>query len=206
MIIVVANYKGGVGKTTIAINLAHAFKGSIKTYIVDFDPQKSLSVFEELYSKFDFDAKAKKIEFLSKEDYQKGKFEAKSVVIVDTPPYFIENFKVVFKDADYVILPTKTGLFDIANIAHILDAVGESTKIGILLNMVKPSTNLTSDAIIALKEFETDNVKVLNTQLSNRVSYIRSILQSNGIYESGDAKAKSEFESLIKEILIKITH
>lgn len=206
MIIVVANYKGGVGKTTIAINLAHAFKGSIKTYIVDFDPQKSLSVFEELYGNLESNAKDKKIEFLSKNDYQKGKFESKSVVIVDTPPYFIENFNVVFKDADYVILPTKTGLFDIANIAHILESIGEETKTGILLNMVKPSSNLTTDAISALKEFENDKVKVLNSQLSNRVSYIRSILQSNGIYESGDAKAKSEFESLIKEILINITH
>lgn len=197
-VILVINYKGGVGKSTIAVNLAHAFKAELKTYLMDMDSQNSLSL-------INWDG----IEKMDLTQFSKLDQKEEGLIVVDTPPYLMDNFDTVLSKADFIIIPTKASFFDIASCKHTVSRVlrvmnnNKKMKAGILLNMTKSSTSLTSDSEDVLRSF---GIPLMNTKLSDRVSFIRSVGLQNGIYSTGDAKAEKEFNALVKEILIKLAN
>jgi chromosome partitioning protein len=112
-VLVVLNGKGGVGKTTTAVNLAAIFAESWPVLLVDADPQASASWWVERSSKdLGFEAvQETNPKLLSKlksvQDY--------SLVVVDTPPALdSKSLAAVIPIADYVLLPTPPAPMDLA--------------------------------------------------------------------------------------------
>ena len=111
-ILVVLNGKGGVGKTTTAINLAATFSEKQKVLLVDADPQGSASWWVERNQKgIGFDLSQETNPTFLSSLRQVGDYE---IVVVDTPPALnSEAFAAVIPAADYVILPTPPAPMDL---------------------------------------------------------------------------------------------
>lgn len=194
-IITVAHQKGGVGKTTLALNIGYCLKHSLRVAILDSDPQGSISGLGEY---FGLDG----IDLVPLEDL--GKIQDNyDVAIIDTPPYLSSLLPDFFELSDYVLVPTKAGVLDIMAIRATIHLLNESIKkrptlkSGIVLNMIQHSTTLTQDIKEQLNNYD---IPVLSSMISQRVSYTRSPL-TGGIFETEDDKAKEEILNLTSEIL-----
>ena len=194
-IITVAHQKGGVGKTTLSLNLAYCFAQGTRVAIVDSDPQASAANLKEILSQHGIDL----IEPVDIPNVQ-DKYD---VVIIDTPPYLTTSLPDFFSYSDFVLVPTKASILDIMAIRATIQLLRQAQQLKpalktlIVLNMVKPVTTLTNDIKEALLHYD---FPLANTTVSDRVSYTRSPI-SGGVFETDHSKAKDEIISLTQEII-----
>jgi len=192
--ITIAHQKGGVGKTTLALNLAFCFADSARVALTDTDLQGSINSLGDLVSGVDL---------VSPEKVLGKQLKDHDLLIIDTPPYLTNRLSEFFAISDYVLIPTKPGFLDAmairATVALLREAMKKrpQLKAGIVLNMVLPRTSLTSEIRELLDGYE---LPVLETMIYQRVSYARSPV-TNGVFYSEDDKAKAEIQSLADNIL-----
>lgn len=112
-IIVVANGKGGVGKTTTSMALAGILAEHYKVLAVDADVQGSLSWWVDRgEQKMGFDLVQETDPLLLGKLKQVEEYE---LVVVDTPPALkSESLAAAIAAADYLLLPTPPAPMDLA--------------------------------------------------------------------------------------------
>lgn len=190
-IILITHQKGGVGKSTLTFNMASILKNDVKTAIIDFDLQGSL-----YKSRSSSD-----IPVLEKEQINNVQNLDYDFIFIDTPPYLTEDLPKLCKLADVILIPTKTGIYDLLAIEetiNIIKQVGKEDKTLIVFNMVKPNTTLTTEMQDAIDNY---NIPIAETKISDLVAFTRSAI-THGVEDS--KKAYQQIESLTREILSKI--
>lgn len=194
LVISVVHQKGGVGKTTLALNLAFCLSENLKVGITDTDLQGSISEIEDFI---------KGIDLVPLERVIKKEFLDYDVLVIDTPPYLTNRLHEIFLISDFVLIPTKAGYLDALAVKATIGIYKEAKKVkpqikaAMVLNMIMHNTNLNNEIKEILDGYD---VPVLKSQISHRVSFARSPM-TNGIFNSEDERAKSEIVNLADEIL-----
>lgn len=187
MIIGVLSQKGGVGKTTIAVNLAATYaKSGLRTLLVDADPQGSSMQWSEardaepMFSVIGM-AKTtlhKDLPEIAK-DYQ--------VVIIDGAPRVNELGRAAILASELVVIPVQPSPYDIWAAAETVRLITEaqqykpSLKGVFVINRKIANTAIGRDVTEALGTF--DNIPVLPTALHQRVIYAESAGQGLSVLE-----------------------
>jgi len=204
MIITVGNTKGGVGKTTIAVNLAvEAVKDGKTVLLIDTDPQGSSMAFRTEREKDDIKAVALVSDKLHK-DIQ-GFVSAFDFIIIDAGGRDNAVFRSAVAACNLFLLPVLPSQFDVWAAE---DAVGVFKEIQpfnnmegrMVLNMVRPNTKVCAEAQDALAEYQ-DVLPLLDERLHNRVAFKASVSDGQGVSEyEPSGKAAVEIANLYKAL------
>lgn len=189
-IILTTHQKGGVGKSTLTFNMALALNNEVKVGIIDLDLQGSI-----WRSRMALD-----IPVFSADEMKKVIKSDFDFLFIDTPPYLNEKLPELAKLADVIVIPTKTGIYDLLAIEDTISIIKDSKsekKALIVFNMVKPNSTLTSEMHEAIEKFE---IPVAKNYISDLVAFTRSAINK----EITDQKAKLQIENLTQEVLEKI--
>ena len=211
MIISVSNLKGGVGKPTVATNIAVCFAQRGNTVcIVDTDLGQQSSMewagnrAEDAMRVPVFGVQVKQI---NKEvDELQKRYD---VVVIDGTPQLTEIADRTILASDIIIVPVAPSIYDFRGFERFYErfeqlkgtkeAKGEKVEAYVLLNKVNESTNLGKQIQEALDDYQIPKLK---TKLANRISYADSASVGMGVVEFKDKKAKEEIERLVDELIV----
>ncbi|MFV0490414.1 MAG: ParA family partition ATPase [Pseudorhodobacter sp.] len=205
-VIVVAQQKGGAGKTTLAANLAIAFlaQGN-RVAVLDTDPQGSLGRWFMARRDLGEDPG---VEFATASawgvGYEVDKLrKTNDIVLIDTPPKIDSDLRPALREADLVLIPVGASHLDLWALDGVLDmAIRLSKPTLLVLNRVTAGSRLAGEIAEAAAQV---SAHVAETTLGQRVAYAESLGQGRGVGElPRSAVARRETEALADEVLKRL--
>lgn len=164
MIVTVTNVKGGVGKTTTAVYLAHALTADgLSTTVVDADPQGSAVEWAMVARETGTPLKVPVVSLPTRS--LAGRLPAAEHVVIDTPPGDLAIVTAAIDAADLVLVPTAPSALDVSRVWATLDLAKAADKPAAVLLCRTRHTRSVGQAASGIAE---DGAWVLNAQIPLR--------------------------------------
>lgn len=198
-IVVVANQKGGAGKTTITMHLAVCAEadGCGPVSLMDTDPQASLAdwwnsrqALTPTFANVELENITAHLQALEQEGVK--------LVFVDTPPQVTETIRKVVTVADLVIIPSRPSPLDLRATTKTVELVEQEGKPMIfVINGAAQRAKITGEAAVMLSQFG----KVAPVTLFQRTDFAQALNDGRVAQELDEkSRAASEIGDLWKYV------
>ena len=205
MIVGVLNQKGGVGKTTLSVNLAACLaRTGARVLLIDADPQGSALDWaaarqgEPLFSVVGFPRAT-----IHKEIAQLG--QGYDHIIVDGPPRVTDLARSAIMASDIVVIPVQPSPYDIWAAEEVVKLITEARvykeniKSVFVVNRKITNTAIGRDVREALAAYP---IHVLNASIAQRVVFAEAAAQGQAIFEiEPTGPAVAEMEAVAAELV-----
>lgn len=199
MILTVASFKGGVGKTTTAVHLAAFLQKQAPTLLIDGDPNRSASGW----------SKRGALPFKVVDERQATRYvrEFEHVVIDTAARPTREDLEALADGCDGLVLPSTPDALALDALMQTIEALQAlgSDKFKILLTMIPPRPS--RDGEEARDILEQAHLPVFKAQIRRLVAFQKAALAGVPVYETNDPRANIgwlEYEALGNEICGRI--
>ena len=210
-IITVANAKGGVGKSTITYGLAcHYTARGAKCAILDEDIQQTISDNLDMFNEREDPINIDLIDKDKLSSYKAlSEMEEYDMILIDTPPVLTTQLGDIYDISDMVLIPIKPSTDDYNSLMRSIGTLRDVMKrnkdliVAIVLNMTVSNSNVQESFRASFDDEK--RIKVLKTEVVNRVIHTKYKLYANSIFKTKDTGAKAEMAALGDEIYYLIT-
>lgn len=212
MILVIGNEKGGVGKTTLATNLAviaaHAGRDVL---LVDTDIQGSAQAWATTRDEADIAPRIATISKFGKGLVRelKGLRERYGLIIVDAGGRDSVELRSALVVADHLIAPVQASQFDLWALERLSETVAQAQGLNpdlgacvvITRASANPAVSETAEASAFLAEFE--GLPLARAVIRDRIAYRRATREGLAVTElrPTDTKARAEISQLYREVI-----
>jgi len=204
MILGVLNQKGGVGKTTLSVNIAAALaRDGKRVLLIDADPQGSALDWaaaregEPLFAVVGLPKPS-----IHKELAMIG--EGYDHIVIDGPPRVTDLARSAIMASDVVLIPVQPSPYDIWAADEVVKLVQEASvfkenlKSVFVINRKIANTAIGRDVREALEAYE---LPTLEASVVQRVVFAEAAAVGKAIYEQDrDGVASQEIEALVNEL------
>jgi len=199
----VLNQKGGVGKTTLSTCLSVAFEeDNKKVALIDLDPQATACFWSDTRNK-DTPAVVSIQPVRLKSMINAAREANTDVVIIDGAAIQKEIAYDVAQVADYIIIPTKTAVFDVTSMQETIKILKQNNvPYSVVLNMVSPNGQEIDDFRKLSKDFD---IPLCNISIGNRKDFFRAQNMGLAVQEfdrnsKGTAEIIQVYKYIIKQL------
>ena len=205
MIVGIANQKGGVGKTTLSVNLAAALaRTGARVLLIDADPQGSAldwAAARETAPLFSVVGLPRPTVHKDLTGIAKGYDH----VVIDGPPRVTDLARAGILASDGVLIPVQPSPYDIWAADEVVKLIEEARvfkenlKATFVVNRKITNTAIGRDVGEALAAY---NLPTLSASITQRVVFAEAVAQGKAVFEiDPEGQAANEVEAVKNELL-----